>query len=256
MSMPVNPDHPRPASAFVSRDPRFLVALFVVVVAFTFWIDRSLGLLFVLSYVAAVHVLAGLPLGSLATRARRMGLFAVFIVVINALLVDGEPLPRPFSLLSWEGMGMGFYYALRVALLYSTLVLFLSLTSQEGIAGGLAALVRPFSRKLSRRVALHGFLCVGFLPLFGDEVSRIRVAQSFRGGGIDGGFLSRISGTRALIVPLVVSAIHRADQLAVAVELRGIRMSIDHVLPLDAPRSRDFVFAGVTLLVLLVATRL
>jgi energy-coupling factor transport system permease protein len=253
MNVPFRLDPPRPSSAFVSRDPRFLVVLFAAVAVSTFLIGRSLGLVLVLAYVVALYAVSGLPLRALATRARSIAFFAAFIVAINAFLVNGAPLPRPFSYLSREGIAAGLYYALRVAVLYFAIVLFLSLAPREGVAGGLAALVRPFSRGWSRRVALHGFLYSGYLPLFGEELNRIRLAQGFRGGGIEGGFLHRIAGARALLVPLIVSAIHRAGQLAMAVELRGIRFSIDRVVPLDAPRSRDFVFAGMTLLVLLTA---
>jgi energy-coupling factor transport system permease protein len=226
---------------------------FVALAVFTFLIDGSSGLAFILAYVVALCLVSGLSVRTLATRARTVALFAAFIVAINALLIDGAPLPRPLSFLSWEGIASGFYYSLRVGVLYFSLVLFLSLATPEGIAGGLAALIRPFSRELSRHAALHGFLYAGFLPLFGDELDRIRVAQGFRGGAVDGGFFRRIAGARALMVPLIVSAIHRAGHLAMAVELRGIRFSIDRVLPLHPPRPRDVVFAGMTAVVLIIA---
>jgi energy-coupling factor transport system permease protein len=230
--------------------------LFVAFAISPFFIERSLGLVVVLAYVLLLHAVAGEPLRSVIRGTRRVALFGVFIVAINALLIEGAPLSRPLSFFSWEGIHAGLYYAMRFAVLYFSLALILSLAPREKIASGLAAFARPLSRELSRRVGLHSFLYAGFLPVFGDELRRIRVAQSFRGGRIGGGLLQRIAGTRALIVPLIVSAIHRAGQLAMAVELRGIRFSIDRVLSLDAPRAKDFAFAGVTLLVLFTATRM
>ena len=64
------------------------------------------------------------------------------------------------------------------------------------------------------------FLSFGFLPLFADELERVRLAQRFRGGGLEGGFGRKLRGVRLLLVPLFVSAFRRADELAFAMESR------------------------------------
>jgi energy-coupling factor transport system permease protein len=242
-------------STFVSQDPRFLIVLFMVILISTFVIDRILGLSLLLVYIVALHLLSGMSARGTAKRSRNLAFFVFLVVVINAVLLKGTPLPAPVSFLSQEGVIRGIYYGMRVVVLYLALILFLSVTSQEGMAKGLSALLRPLSRGLSRRVALHGFLAIGFLPLFADELNRVRVAQGFRGGGIEGGLLQRIAGAQTLIVPLLISAIHRSGQLAMAVELRDIRSTIDRILVLERPGHKDFVFAGVTLIVLLAAIR-
>ena len=242
------------APAFVSEDPRCLILVFLVILVFTFVIGRTAGLLLLLSYVVVLFRLARVPGRRLVRGLRNLALFLFIIVAVNAVLIKGEPLVG-VAFLSKEGVYKGFYYGLRVVVLYFTLVLFLSVTSQEALARGVSSLLRPFSKRFSRRVALHGFLMIGFLPLFGDEVRRIRMAQGFRGGGIEGGLLRRVVGARTLIVPLFVSAIHRSGQLAMAVELRGIESSIERMLVMGGPALRDFVFAGATLIVLFAAVR-
>jgi energy-coupling factor transport system permease protein len=244
----------REAPVFVSEDPRCLIIVFLLILVFTFVIGRTAGLLLLLSYVVVLARLARVPGRRLARGLRNLVLFLLIIVAVNALLVKGEPL-LGVAFLSKEGVYKGFYYGLRVVVLYFTLVLFLSVASQEAMASGLSSLLRPLSKRFSRRVALHAFLAIGFLPLFGDEVKRIRMAQGFRGGGIEGGLLRRVLGARTLIVPMFVSAIHRSGQLAMAVELRGIESSIERLLVMGGPALRDFVFAGATLIVLFAAVR-
>jgi energy-coupling factor transport system permease protein len=243
------------APAFVSDDPRCLIIVFLLILAFTFLIGSTAGLVLLLAYVAVLFPLARVPARRLLRGLRGLGLFLFIIVAVNGLLLKGEPFfGVPF--LSEQGVYKGFYYGLRVVVLYFALVLFLSVTSQEAMATGLSSLLRPVSKRIARRVALHGFLAIGFLPLFGDETKRIRIAQGFRGGGIEGGLVRRVAGARMLIVPLLVSAIHRSGQLAMAVELRDIESSIERMLVIGGPAFRDFVFAVATLIVLLIAVRM
>jgi energy-coupling factor transport system permease protein len=239
----------------VSQDPRFLIILFILVLVSTFLIRSTGGLLLVTAYIVALYVVSGLSFHSLSKGFRPLSLFLFLVIGVNGVLVDGEPIPvLPFF--SREGLIAGVYYALRVVVLYAMLALFVSITSQESMASGLAGLVRPFSARFARRVAMHGFLSLGFLPLFRDEVERIRIAQGFRGGGMRGGLLRRAAGARMLIVPLFVSAIHRSGQLAMAVEIRRIEATIDRILVVERPGVGDFAFAGMTVVVIAAAVSL
>ena len=89
--------------------------------------------------------------------------------------------------------------------------------------------------------------------MFADEAKRVRIAQRFRGGGFDGGLLHRAAAARMLLVPLLLSAIHRSGHLAMAVELRGIRSSIDVLFEDERAGRNDVVFALLTSMVLVLA---
>jgi energy-coupling factor transporter transmembrane protein EcfT len=106
---------------------------------------------------------------------------------------------------------------------------------------------------MAEGAAMHGFLAMSFVPLFTDEFRRVRVAQSFRGASLGGGFRSRVHSVRALIVPLIISAIRRSEQLALVVELRGIRERMARSMGLAAPGPAAVSFALVTLAVIVAA---
>lgn len=244
---------PSPGRAIVTDDPRILVAFFFLVIIASFAVTHAVGMLVLLGYLVLLQQLARLPFTMVVRNLKTLSVFFVLIVALNALLVDGTPLRRPFTHLSREGLEAGLFYGLRVLVLYAAVVVFLSPAKHEAIAAGLASLVRPVSSSLSRRAALYGFLMIGFLPLFVDEIDRVRIAQRFRGGGLDGGLVNRLRGVRLLIVPLIVSAIHRSGQLALAVELREIRRKIERLYVGTRLGYRDVTFAGFSLAVLLVA---
>ena len=235
---------------FLARDPRFLIGAFVLIAAVSFMVPTSVGLLLLLAYVLALYGLAKLPVRALGGTLKTLAFFAVLIIGVNAYFVQGEAIPGTFGYLSWEGVRSGAYYTLRVAVLLLSVLVFLAAASQETIARGVSALLTPVAPNAARRIAMYGFLSFGFLPLFADEIERIRVAQRFRGGSIEGGLWAKLRGVRLLLVPLLVSAIHRSGQLAMAVEIRNIRSSIDELLEVPAPTFRDYTFAGVTVVVL------
>ena len=65
-------------------------------------------------------------------------------------------------------------------------------------------------------------MALRFVPTFQEEYDRIRTAQMARGGAVGTGPLqARFRATVALVIPLLASALRRADELADAMEARG-----------------------------------
>jgi energy-coupling factor transport system permease protein len=129
----------------------------------------------------------------------------------------------------------------------------LQAASPEEFAKSVFSLCRPVSATTASRLAFYSFLAFSFLPLFAREYERVRAAQSFRGAGLGGNFMRRVVSVRLLLVPLILSAIHRSGQLAAVVELRGLKDRIGEVAPPAKPAARDYIFAAVTVLVLVLA---
>jgi energy-coupling factor transporter transmembrane protein EcfT len=238
---------------FLARDPRFLIAGFALVALSAFVVQDTQGLLVVLLYVLVLHRLAGLSLRYAGRTSANVASFIVLVVAINAVLVKGEPFSASIPFVSREGLGSGVRAAVRILVLYAGLRVFLAVAPAEEIARGISSFLAPFSKKLARRAAMYGFLTAGFIPLFIDETRRITVAQKFRGGGLDGGFLGKLRGVRLLLVPLVLSAIHRSAELAAVVELRRIRSTIGGILVLEKVTRRDYLFLAATVTVVATA---
>jgi energy-coupling factor transporter transmembrane protein EcfT len=241
-----SPKNQREKSAFMARDPRFLMAGFALIAVSAFAVPRTWGLAVVLAYTLLLHRASGLSAASLARTCIRTAPFIALILVVNALLVEGEPVVPALAFVSREGITSGIHAGVRVLVLVLGGVVFFAVAPPEEIAKGVAALVSPFSRDLSRRFAMYAFLSAGFLPLFADETRRITVAQRFRGGGFEGGFVQRLRGARLLVVPLILSAVHRSAGLAAAVEIRRIRSTIAGILVLEKTGWNDYVFLAGT----------
>ena len=248
-----NPSNRTGPTRFIAGDPRFLMAGFMLIAVAAFFVGQTVGLVFVFAYVLTLAHFAGIPTRTLLKNGKGIGVFVLLIIAINAVLVSGESLAPGLPFPTREGIMSGVHSAVRVLVLYFGAVVFLAVMSPEEMARGLSAFLSPLSQDLARRTALYVFLSFGFLPLFADELERVRVAQRFRGGGLEGGFGRKLRGVRLMLVPLFVSAIHRSAHLAMAVELRKVETTIGNILTLDRPSQRDYVFVIATLVVIAAA---
>jgi energy-coupling factor transporter transmembrane protein EcfT len=244
---------PRPAPA---RDPRPRLGAFVVFVAGVMFAASGIGAISaMLGYAIAVHFGARRGAGELGDDLGRLWVFVVLIVVVNGYFVAGDPVVSVgrHALGSREGLEAGVFFSMRLLALYLAMALLVRTTPPEELAAGVHALIRPLSPRLARRVAFHSFVTMSFIPVFAAEFRRVRIAQSFRGGTLSGGLGERVRAARLLIVPLILSAIHRSSQLAIVSELRGLEGRLGDLLEVRSPRAVDLALPVVTLAVVVAA---
>jgi energy-coupling factor transport system permease protein len=60
-----------------------------------------------------------------------------------------------------------------------------------------------------------------FVPLFTSEAESIALAHRVRGLGVSGGVSGRVEAARRFAIPLLASAIRRAERVAIAMESKG-----------------------------------
>ena len=139
---------------------------------------------------------------------------------------DNEPL---LSLLGAgiyaEGLLAAAFYSLRL-LLFLGVVFVVTLTSTPSdIAEAITKLMAPL-KKLRVPVDDLGlilFIALRFIPILYDEFRLIKHAQMVRGVRFTGSLLSRVRKSASLLIPVFITAINRADDLALAIEARGYR---------------------------------
>jgi energy-coupling factor transport system permease protein len=236
-------------------DPRFSFPGFIAICTAAFVFSGSSGaMLFLLGYVGVLFILV-FGFNAFGRHMLRITPVVALIVLLNGMLTPGTALVSAagFDLFTWQGITAGFFYSFRFMVLYFLVVFFVGVTPPERFAGVLYKVFRPFSRNFANGAAFYAFNVLSFLPLFTDEIERIRLAQSFRGAELKGGLIRRVLAVRLLVVPLVVSAVHRSGQLAATVELRGLRSRLGEALPSSRPTRREFVFALTTVVVLVAA---
>lgn len=134
----------------------------------------------------------------------------------------------PFRL-SREGIATACLMSLRILLLVFNSTFFLSLTTRaRALADALEKLLSPlkFFKIPVGELALMMSISLRFIPTLIDESDKIIKAQASRGGDLDSGsFLKKAKAFVIILVPLFVTAIKRAGDLALAMEVRGYKGS-------------------------------
>jgi energy-coupling factor transporter transmembrane protein EcfT len=165
---------------------------------------------------------------------RVVGIGVAVAVVLNTLLVPGQPLGRvPHA--SIEGLRLGVLLGLRLA---GAAVAVHGLTAAwpgERAADELARLLAPLERlrvPVREARAVLG-LALRFVPLLAGEGTRIARIQGLRAGRPPRGWRERFTRRRAVVVPVMVNALERAERVSLALEARHHRLR-----PVTSPVAR------------------
>jgi len=175
-------------------------------------LQAVLGLLLLAAFALA-HLRWRLVLRAL----RGVAWLLVFVVVANLgwAVVGGAGAAslQPAALL---------LLVLRLVVLVLLSVLFTATTVPVDLAHGLQRLLRPLQR-LHVPVQELGFLLVlalSFVPIFFAEARGLVAVHRSKSGGVRWGLWHRLRAVVPLAVPLFLSVLRRADELAVALDAR------------------------------------
>lgn len=123
----------------------------------------------------------------------------------------------------WEGLGV----FLRFAAILGLLTLFTAITPSREIGHGTENLLCPLSRIgfPAHEISLIVTITFRFIPILAGEAEDLMKAQLSRGADLGGSRnpVKRVVSYLPLAVPLFISALERAEQLAEAMESRGYR---------------------------------
>jgi energy-coupling factor transport system permease protein len=186
------------------------------------------GYTLVLVTIAGLILLSELPIRSVVGSIRRMGLFLLVIFMMNALFFDQEnPLASWWIFhLSSGGMKQGFSVVGNVVLILMLGNLLTMTTSPTQVTTALESLIKPLALLgvPTEEVAMIISVAIQFIPTLMTETESIKRAQLARGARFESKKLTeRAASFIPLVVPIFISAIRRADELALAMEARGYR---------------------------------
>ena len=206
-------------------DPRTKILLVVLYIVALFCAKgpASYGLL-ALTLAVCVRI-SRVGLRQLVRGLKPVLFIIVFTAVLNLFFTSGEPYLFEWGVLhvSYAGLRNAFFLVLRIMLLIMGTFLMTYTTSPISLTDGLERLLNGL-KKLHvpvHELAMIMSIALRFIPTLIEETDKIMSAQKARGADFESGNV--IQKARALIpilVPLFVSAIRRAEELAVAMECR------------------------------------
>lgn len=160
------------------------------------------------------------------------GLKSIIIImaislIFNLFMTEGHVLVRFWKFkITYEGIIQAVYMGLRLILLIMGSSVMTLTTTPNDLTDGMEKGLR-FLKVIKipvHEVAMMMSIALRFIPILMDETDKIMKAQSARGADFESGnFFKRVKSLVPILVPLFVSAIRRAYDLATAMEARCYR---------------------------------
>ncbi len=209
-------------------DPR--VKLFgTLVFLVTLFMSNSIwGYVLATMCILGAVKLSKVPFGFVLKGLKTIVIIILFSVSFTLLFTNGERLLWEFGIIkiSVEGIIKSVEIAVRLVLMIIGSSLITLTTTPNDIADGLE---KSFSFLKVIKVPVHEIammisIAFRFIPILIEETDKIMKAQTARGANFDeGGFIEKAKSLIPIIVPLLVSSIRRALDLATAMEARCYR---------------------------------
>lgn len=218
-----------PGESLIHRlDPRtkLIASVWFIILIFMASGWWTYGLLIAMVLLAAR--LSEIPISYYINGLKPLTLLILITVIFQLMFSQGDTTLIEFGWfrITLEGLLNAVMIIIRfVLIVFMSTILTLTTTPLE-IADGIEALLNPLKRfKVPvQEIALILSIALRFVPTLMQETEKIMNAQRARGVDFSAGnLLERMKKVVPLLIPLFISSIDRADQLAVAMTARGYR---------------------------------
>lgn len=215
-----------PAKSFVHNcDARlkilFLIGYIVAIfMASNFYALGACALVFVL-----IVAFSKVPFKSILRSVRAVLFIFLFTALLNLFFHSGEKVLWQWWIITItkEAVYFTVFFAVRLFLLVMTSTLLTLTTTPVSLTDAIESLLTPLKwiKFPVHAVALIMSIALRFIPILTDETGRIMNAQKARGADFEsGGLFKRIKAVIPILIPLLISALRRADELGDAMDAR------------------------------------
>ena len=216
-----------PGKSFIhALDPRLKLILTVVYVVALFLVSEFLGFLIISALIGLVAFFSKISIRVVLRGLKPLLLIIVFTAFFNIVYGGGEPIFPEIAWLSWiktEGVHNALFMIIRILLLILGTSYLTYTTSPVMLTDALEQLIRPLRifRFPVHELAMMMTIALRFIPTLIDETNKIINAQKARGADFEtGNIIRRAKALGPILIPLLVSAFRRAEELADAMECR------------------------------------
>lgn len=211
-------------SAIHDLDPRtkFLISMVYIIGIFFLKTPIQYGVLFL--GLLVVVKLSKVPLAYILRGIRPILFILLFAFIMNLFLTPGEILWSFWRLkITKEGLKLAFLMMARLFLLIMGSSLLTLTTSPIKLTYGMESIFSPLKRfgfPVHEMSMMMG-IALRFIPTLTAETDKIMKAQMARGADFESGnIFKRAKALVPILVPLFISSIQRASELADAMEAR------------------------------------
>ena len=215
-----------PAQSFAHRlDPRVKLLILIAFIVAIFLTDTFYGLAACALFLVVATIFSRVPFGSVLRSVKGIIFLLVFTSLLNLFLHSGEHLLWQWGIIHiyLEGVLFAVFLMFRLVFLVLGSALLTLTTTPVALTDGLESLLTPLKwiRFPVHALALIMSIALRFIPTLMDETNRIISAQKARGADFEtGNLIKRVKAIIPILIPLLISAFRRAEELGDAMDAR------------------------------------
>lgn len=208
-------------------DPRTKLMITFVYLISLFTANNKYMFLLAMLVLGAYILSSRVPIRYMLKGLRGILIFILLSVVLNMFFTKGEPfIDWKFIHISWQGFRTACYTAARIVFLVLGASVITYTTTPTALTDGLEGSFHWLKRFKVPVHEISMMVCIAlrFIPILVEELDRIMKAQQARCADFENGnLIKRLKSLFPVILPMFVSAIRRANDLALAMEARCYR---------------------------------
>lgn len=215
-----------PVDSFVHRlDPRFKLLALIAFIVLLFVANNFYALGACAVILILTVIVSRVPVGSVLRSIKGIIFILVFTGVLNIFFHSGETVYWQWGILkvTLEGIIFTVFLMFRLFFLVMASSILTLTTTPVALTDGIESLLKPltFIKFPVHELALIMSIALRFIPTLIDETNRIISAQKARGADFESGnIFKRIRAMVPILIPLLISAFRRAEELGDAMDAR------------------------------------
>lgn len=215
-----------PAQSFAHRlDPRLKLLMLIAYIVALFIAKTFYGLALCALFAVFAVFISKVPFGAVLRSVKGVIFLLAFTAVLNVFFHGGENVLMQWGVIRicLEGVLFAVFLMIRLAFLVIGSALLTLTTTPVSLTDGIESLLKPLTwiKFPVHALALIMSIALRFIPTLIDETNRIISAQKARGADFESGnIVKRVKAIIPILIPLLISAFRRADELGDAMDAR------------------------------------
>ena len=217
-----------PSGSIIHKmDPRFKLVEIVLSIVFVFLAPDFVGLGILSLFVLMVLLISKVPISMYLKNLKPLIIILIFTALLNIFYVAEGTV-----IFSWwiftvttGGVYKAIFMALRIILMILISAVLTYTTTPTELTDAIESLLSPLKfvglGEAVHTLAMMMTIALRFIPTLTDETDKIMSAQKARGADMEsGGIFKRLKALMPILIPLLISSVRRAYELAEAMECR------------------------------------
>lgn len=214
-------------SVLHKADPRTKLLVLVLYIIFIFLAKGFLSVAALAVFIFIAIIFSKIPVTMYLKNVKSILPIIIITALLNVFYSGGGKILVDWWIftITTSGVSRAVFMALRIVLLILSSAVLSYTTSPTSLTGAIESLLKPLKiiglGNAVHTMAMVMTIALRFIPTLIEETGKIMNAQKARGADLENGnLIKRVKALIPILIPLLISSIRRAYELAEAMECR------------------------------------